>query len=369
MTLEIPPESFSQISDRFSMSQFFTKVYTQISKKPSLKAVVVLSNISPKSLGRLVKMRDDLRDFTISIEDLDNDLFRIYLSREFKHGIYKGILLLDVSQTGSWVIFTNGNTYYVNHIVESFLDKLYPHISRIYFNLNQMRDFIDRIKEEYKGRSTFTSLILNRKKKLWKISDPSTTKKGTLMLFEHDADEELEKNIINYNITIKRLNFNIRDENNLLLLRSNVSRKGKCSLYYGDFNGFYYNVVIKLVEYAGEWRQFYSERERSIINEDILINPFKIVYNETINIIDINRLAKKLSNVYSCAVIHSGNPYFVANVSDYDEGSSFGLTALRSTVTITPITRGTPEAIWKLTEVIQQVLGDGKIIDIQYVMS
>jgi len=62
--------------------------------------------------------------------------------------------------------------------------------------------------------------------------------------------------------------------------------------------------------------------------------------------------------------VHGGNPYFVANICDYQDGSSFGVTALGNIVTITPITRNTYQATWKLTNQIQEILGDGEIISV-----
>jgi hypothetical protein len=76
------------------------------------------------------------------------------------------------------------------------------------------------------------------------------------------------------------------------------------------------------------------------------------------------RLTKKISKNYLCSIIHGGNPYFVANVCDYQDGSSFGVAALGNSVTITPITRGSHQATWKLTNRLQEILGDGEITSI-----
>jgi hypothetical protein len=46
------------------------------------------------------------------------------------------------------------------------------------------------------------------------------------------------------------------------------------------------------------------------------------------------------------------------------DGSSFGVTALGNNVTITPITKGSHQAAWKLTNRLQEILGDGEIASI-----
>jgi hypothetical protein len=71
-----------------------------------------------------------------------------------------------------------------------------------------------------------------------------------------------------------------------------------------------------------------------------------------------------MSKNYLCSVIHGGNPYYAANVCDYLDGSSFGVTALGDQVTITPITKSSHQAAWKLTNRLQEILGDGQIASI-----
>lgn len=345
------------------MSQFFTKVYTTREKRPSLKALVVLSNVKPSSLSDLI-IRKDISGFKVEINQLDPDLYRVYLTRTLNDVVRSGMFLLDISQPGAWVIFTNDNTYYVKHVLESLLNKLYPEISRVYFNIIQMRNFVNRIKEEYEGRSTFTSFTIRRTRKDWKLNFGEYKKEGTLILYEKDAENEIIKLSKDYNLKIIRLDFTIQDEGELIYLKSNINRNGKCSLVYGDFNSFYYNVVLKIIEYAKEWRNFYSNRERNIIENMIYLNPYSIQYTDEFSTFDLYLLSDKIKNSYSCSIIHDGNPYFVANICDYEEGSSFGLTVLGSKITVTPITRGTAEANWKLTETIQQILGDGEIVSV-----
>ncbi|MCW4048613.1 MAG: hypothetical protein NWE89_02645 [Candidatus Bathyarchaeota archaeon] len=331
-----------------------------------MKAIVFHSKINPNDLEQILSRHSGLEGFIFNIEKLEDTLFRISLSREIKGSYNHGILLLDFNESDSWVVYTNKGSYYVKHVVESFFDKLYPLISRIYFNINQMKKFVNVIKDEYEGRSTFTSFTIHRVKKQWKLSDRQK-KGGTLILYEENADDELKKISKDYYLTINRLNFNIVDSNDILLLKSNIYRNGRCSLSYGDFNRFYYNVVLKIIEYGREWRSFYAKRERSVFEKDIFLNPFSILYSNDFSIHEIKKLSKQISNKYSCAIIHNGNPYFVANLSDYEEGSSYGITAIGDIITITPITRGTDVASWKLTETIQQILGDGIVRDVRMI--
>ncbi len=188
------------------------------------------------------------------------------------------------------------------------------------------------------------------------------SKKGTMILWEHNAEKELLKQSKDYLLTVNRLNFNIREKKtSMLLLRSSLSRKGKCTLEYGVFRDFYDNVILTTIDYGEKRTRFYNFRKRIMANDEIHLRPFTIEYTNKIDIHSIRKIPSKLINLYSTAIIHSGNPYFVATLSDYDEGSSFGVTILGDTVTITPISKGSPEAAWKLTEKMQEILGDGII--------
>jgi hypothetical protein len=238
MSVPFAPETFAQITDRFSMSQFFTKIYTTRSKRPSLKAIVLQSKISPELLNDIIIKRPDLDDFKIDVVKLSSDLYRISLTRKIGEGVFNGIFLLDISNYGSWVVLTNASNYYVNHVIESFYDKLYPKISRIYFNLEQMEKFVNIIKDEYGGKSTFRGFTIIRNKRVWKLGNEKYSS-GTFNLWEENAEEEIKKQSLDYNIKIIRLNFSIKDKYDFILLRANISRKGKCSLLYGDFNNYY----------------------------------------------------------------------------------------------------------------------------------
>jgi len=103
---------------------------------------------------------------------------------------------------------------------------------------------------------------------------------------------------------------------------------------------------------------------QAISHRKIWLKPFRIEYPFDLDKRQLGRLADRVSKRYSCSIVHGGNPYFVANICDYQDGSSFGVTALGNIVTITPITRGTHQAAWKLTNRIQEILGDGEIISV-----
>jgi len=45
------------------------------------------------------------------------------------------------------------------------------------------------------------------------------------------------------------------------------------------------------------------------------------------------------------------------------DGSSYGVTVLKNKITVVPLVKASPEATWKLTNELQEILGDGSIPD------
>jgi len=316
-------------------------------------------------LKQVVRARKRLKRFEVDVGLLDQDLFKVFLSRDIRGRIFDGYVLLDTSQEGIWIAFTNEGTYFLRHVAEIFFDRLYPAVSRLYLNYYQIHAFMREIRSAYRGKTTITNFTLKRRPKKWRLTfAPPEGGKGTLTLWEYDSEEEILKQSRDYRLTIDRLNFQIRNEKGIILLQANITRKGLCKLRFGDFASFYQNVVMKAIDLGLHLRDFYDKRERTVKDGEIKLSPFRIKYKESLEEPQLARLANRLSKTYSCSVIHGGNPYFVGNVCDYDEGSSFGVTALGNVVTITPIVRGTPEAVWKLANNLQELLGDGEIVDV-----
>jgi len=230
-------------------------------------------------------------------------------------------------------------------------------ISKLYLNYSKIHILLNQIKDAYKGQTTLTSFTIKREPKGGEI----LREPGTFLLWEENAGEELRRQSRNYRLTIDRVNFEVRDENNTILLQANVSRRGICRLRFGSFSMFYENVILKAIDLGLNWKKFYGHRERIVREGRILLRPFRINYPFNLDERQIHRFAAKISKTYLSSIIHGGNPYFAANVCDYQDGSSFGVTALGNMVTITPITKGSHQATWRLTNRIQDILGDGEI--------
>jgi len=261
------------------MRLYFNKLYTTRAKRPPLKAIVLFSRLEPERLKEVTHARKRLKRYEVDVSPLDQDLFRIDLSRDIRGRIFEGSLLLDTSEKGIWIAFTNEETYFVRHIAEIFFDRLYPAVSRLYLNYYQIRDFMGEIRDAYRGKTTITNFTLKRRPKKWRLRfAPSKDRRGTLTLWEYDSEEELLTQSRDYRLTIDRLIFDIKSEKGIVLLQASITRKGLCKLRFGDFTSFYEHVVLKAIHLGMRWKGFYDKRERTIEDGEIKLNPFSIVY-------------------------------------------------------------------------------------------
>ncbi len=283
------------------------------------------------------------------------------IRRIIRKQVKSGSALLDTSHEGAWILFTNEGSYFTAHVLERMFEGLYPDVSRLYMNYSQMNQLLNTIGNEYQGRITFTFFVTRREPRARSSPSELGAKRGTFLLWESRGEEELLTQMEKYRVTVDKLDFLVRNTHGSILLQAHISRRGLFKLRFGNFRSFYKNVVSNAIEKGFGLKKFYSHRQRMEKNGDIILRPFQISYRFDFSKDQLGALAERFSKSYSSSIIHSGNPYFAANICDYQDGSSFGVTVLGNIITITPLSRATPSAVWKLTNKIQELLGDGKL--------
>lgn len=352
--------------DRMSMHLFYDKLYTKREKRPPLKALILFTEMNVEDLPNVASQRTKIsKIYDVNVRTLQENLYKVFLQRTIGLEVIKREVIIDAGYDGAWIVFTDAESYFVNHVLERFFNNLYPMISRLYLNYSQIRLLLQAIRESYRGKTSTTFFTVRREKRSPTEKRMFPSKKGTEILWEEDADEELRKLSAEYRVKVDILNFDVRDENEALVLQAHITRRGLCKLKFGSFSAFYENVVCKAIKLGLDWRDFYDKRERRVEKGMVTLRPLRIDYEFNFDTEQLRWFAGKISSSYSSSIIHEGNPYFVANVCDYEDGSSFGVAILGNAITITPLTRASPQAVWKLLNKIQELLGDGEIVDIK----
>ncbi|MGD0645948.1 MAG: hypothetical protein ABSA75_13665 [Candidatus Bathyarchaeia archaeon] len=349
-------EPLMRIVDRNTMYLHYDKVYTMRGKKPSLKTLIVLSDIKVQELGKYVERKIGLhKQFNVKVTPLSESLYNVFIQRTMGIEQVQAEVFIDTGYNGVWIIITEAESYLVRRVVEALCKKLYPLISMFYLNYSEMLFLTKTMEKSSEGQVDLTYLTLKRLKE---------NDNGTEVLWATRVDKEIKRlQFDGYSVKVDHLEFKLRDKVGALL-RAQLSRKGLCELKYGSFSLFYENVVFNAIEYGLKQKKFYSQRETSIEDGNIQVYPLKIDYDFSIHQEQMSQFVKKIVSGYSCSVIHSGNPYFAADLCDYGDGSSFGVAILGNSVTLTPIAKANAPAVWKLTGEIQEIFGDGQVRDI-----
>jgi len=346
------------VNSMMSMRLAFDKKYTTRSKKPSLKALILLTKYSPSSLEQFIQENERLsKKYRIKVESIESDLSKLYVEKEIRGRLVSGEAIVHSKQEGCLIAYTDEKDYFVKHVLETLFNDLYPDVLRVYFNYKQIKRFFEAVKDKCSGSSILTHISIGIRKE-------TKRSKSKLLLWEFGAEDELEKQAKNYRIWIDYLDFEIKDKNDRILLQGSLTNKGLIRLKFGEFSYFQESLISLFLELAFRWQRFFSERERHVEEGKIKLSPYAISYPADIDEKQILELEKGISSFYSYSVIHGGNPYFVVNLSDYIDGSSFGLTILDNTITITPMLFSTAYGLWKLSHRIQRIIGEGEIRNI-----
>jgi len=323
----------------------------------------LISELEVEDFKGLIQEKRQIKEkFRLTVEELDTDLYRLHIQKSVAWGPVRGYAFLDTSQKGIWIVYSNEGSYFLRRVLERLFKLLYPRLSRIHLNYLQIFGLLDIIRKAYRGQATLTYFTVKRKPKTAKVP---FWERGTIQLWEREAEKELRKQLEEYRVKVDQVNFQVRDsKSKAVLLRGRILRRGICSLQFGSFSDFQKNVVLNMIGLGMRWREFYEHRERIVVDGRVYLRPFSISYTFDFDKTQIRDLAEEISKTYSSSIVHAGNPYFVANVCDYRDGSSFGVTVLGNLVTITPIIKATPQATWKLVDRIQEVLGDGEVLSV-----
>jgi len=360
-------DATSGFVDRTSMYLHYDKVYTTHAKRPSLKVLILFTDLKVEELPQILSIREKaFRSYSTTVKPLGQTLYKVFLQRTMGLERIKKEIIVDTGSEGFWVILTDADSYFVTHVLETFFDKLYPMISRLYFNYSQMRLLLKAIQNSCQVRTTMTHYAIRRIKTKLDGDEDTREIEETQILWGEDVDEDIKRLLSDrFIVKVNRLDFSLIDQDKNILLKAQINRKGLTNLKFGSFTSFYQNVVFTAMEFGHSQKVFYDHRERSFDKNTINLRPLQINYSQRIGSEQIARFTRKITDAYSCSIIHGGNPYFVGDLCDYEGGSSFGVAILGSSVTVTPVTRATPSGVWKLLDEIQEIIGDGEIVEVK----
>ncbi len=347
------------VRSRRELQSMANQLYTTRAKRPPLKSLILLSDQTPEELDAMVASSKKLtKKFDLHVEQLQDNMAHVTVQKDVRGKRIRGDVIIDSATKGYWIAYTDESGYFVGTVLESFFNELYPYVARVFFNYHQLKRFLKDIRETYSASTVdFTYLAYKRQLRGGKTGRPP----GARLLWETDVEEELQEALKKYRILFDSLNFQVKDKEEMIELEASLTGRGIARLKFGSFSDFYGNVIQLYIALASEWKRFFTGRERRVEEGKVKLSPYVLQYPFDLGKSQIDELMSKLKGAYSYSTLFDGNPYFAANLTDYKEGSSFYLTILGSKVTVTPMIRSTPYALWRIAATIQHVAGESSI--------
>jgi len=347
-----------EIETREDMHTIFNQIYAKRQRRPSLKILYALGNIDLGELSQIVLLNGGLRKkYKVVGKLLEKDLFRVTLEKKtLGDRIIKGTFIID-SSLGDWIIFSI-EKYNFTRAISRFIKDLYPDINGIYLNYIQILDLLDMIKKSYEADRVITQFrILNESKigkefKIMKQTISGVDIENELIKFANESQR----------IWLERVAFQVIVGKYLTLLKCFITSEGLMRLSYGNFTQFYNSAIISVHDTIHNWNERFGRVHRELVGDEIILTPCSIVYNNPFSKTHFDYLQSNIRHHYLTSIMHSGNPYFAADLCDYEDGSSFMLTILGSKITISPMIKTTNRSLWLLVERLQRWLGEGKIM-------
>lgn len=277
------------------------------------------------------------------LEPIGRDVYKInlYLRKRFSKGyihFQDGIL--------TFFIQSDGASHTSFKVSNRWLNNLYPQLSHLFLRPSQLLDLLDdldRIEQEHRlvildyrvieqGRTRPTG-------KRWRRGE-SYNRKTIEKVIERD---KAILDSIHFEFFAGKTNFNAK-----------VDRKGRFVFYSGIFSDFYRLLIMPSLESGLENKKYFSDRERKIIGEEIVIRPIRLTGKFKKK--DFMELRNRLQREYSVSVLHSGNPWLFAQVLDYSDGSSFDVYGYEDEIRILPFSKASPQSLTRFYSIVSEAL-------------
>jgi hypothetical protein len=336
-----------QIDSVQSMHAMLDRAYTRRRLQPSLKCIVVLTQISPEYLESVDEPR--LKHYSFEVKKLDDGLYRVVATKTHADEETRGMMLI-VSRPGYWVVLTREMKNVTEGLIESFLRSLYPAVIRVYLNSLQLSELLSRAKKAYRGEVdlTFVAYTSENRGRVEKIA-----RRGEKLELARLGIRRLD-----------RVEFSVRNADGYTAVRGVLTTRGLARLISGSFSDFYENVMLGMVAIVQNWDSTYLQVKRDFAKDATKFKECVIDYSYPLTAKDVESLKEKILATYPSVISHSGNPYFVAQISDPTNRASFELTLYGGTLTIIPVVNKSEKPttpLWGLIECVHEAIGEGKI--------
>jgi len=269
----------------------------------------------------------------------------IISARKWRHAYGS---LIDHGRIWNMLIRTVESPTVAGNIAERWLDRMYPAVCRSYVRSSDLLDILDGLSNIEGSKLEMRSYVLRAHDspetvKNWKKDKPYSRR-------------EIERNIQRERKLLEAINFIFHVEQTYFHVR--IQTDGHFVFYQGGqycFTNFQRLILSKFNEVALMTHNFFSNRERRMVDGEAKISRIILEPSRKLGKIDFESLSSHLRAKYSTAVLHSGNPWLLLNIIDRGDGSSFDLHGYPSKIQVVPFNRASPESLMRLIYAIYEL--------------
>ncbi len=303
-------------------------------------------------------------DFKVIEKNADGELIYLKVLRKSLNSKNYPEAIIYLDKKSSNIILMSDEEKDNMKIIKSLTEKMFPYLSKKFIKSNEMRSIITNlIGEGYQITASMISV-----KRWWekvKTSEMEYPKGVPIEKIFEDLDKQ--KSFINsilFNV------FDSKKENNLL--RVYISRKGLVKFLEGYYEIFQDNILSPLLKETAKEKKLLKDRSR----KEESLKPLRIAFErlEGFSSIEVTRqFSKSISRTreLSLAVLHNGNPYFYASITNNLDGSVFDVvfqnTQDGSELVIIPQYSVSSNSLSKFFSLVYSQFGEGKLSEYNYI--
>jgi hypothetical protein len=266
-------------------------------------------------------------------------------------------------------VVTVSKSLFWSNIVRKLVKRSYPEAMPVFFKQNEIREALKNLENnvEDKLRIRILDATLKAKRDTRQIQGKS--KFNTDRVWRDLSIDEMFEEATEKNQWFTSLTFAIQKAIGKQEQSYHTIATGRIGKFGEIFSNFYFNsieehVISTLESYASDRLELYQKRgirEREYRPSP----PLEILFSFNIfdDIEEIRRFGRTMAKYpdSSIAVFH-GNPYYHANIADYDDGSSFDVWILSpNRVLIAPQARSTPQGLERIISYVFYEFREGAV--------
>lgn len=291
-------------------------------------------------------------DFQYNIKPLGNRIFSVNLTRFTRRRTKKiegKFILLKHTRKYVFMIITHEKTEYIKKVINPFIDRYYPLISRTFIDSFHMQKLLENLEKSFKNMKIRSNRVISKSRIISNGAKKEIESgiRWTDVPYRDTFQKAFENDewVSSIDFTINPISEEIIDlekEDTIRLFMDSIdcqiNRYGffKCNKKYSIFYG---TILDEIAQKANKDLIFFDGRNRSM-KEKLMTKPIIMKFDIEIfkDKSQNHKLIDALQKIpYSSLSIFHANPYLHCTFVDYRDGSSYDIWILSNDkITIVP---------------------------------